>query len=145
MDYRDYAKDLLARKKNLISAYASIKSELTSLEQEKDDCKAAIERVRSFGGDVTKYDDRLINLLADLDDCRFRRSVVERELLKIEKGIAGLNDYQKDIIDAFFVEQQPYAVEDLMEKWFKERSTLYRDRNRALESFTRSVYGVLQL
>lgn len=145
MDYRDYAKDLLARKKNLISAYSSIKSELSSLEQEKDDCKAAIERVRSFGGDVTKYDDRLINLLADLDDCRFRRSVVERELLKIEKGIAGLNDYQKDIIDAFFVEQQPYAVEDLMEKWFKERSTLYRDRNRALESFTRSVYGVLQL
>ncbi len=145
MDYRDYAKDLLARKKNLVSAYSSIKSELTLLEQEKDDCKAAIERLRSTGGNVTKYDDRLINLLADLDDCRFRRSVVERELLKIEKGIAGLNDYQKDIIDMFFVEQYPYAVEDLMEKWFKERSTLYRDRNRALESFTRSVYGVLQL
>lgn len=145
MDYRDYAKDLLARKKNLVSAYSSIKSELRSLEQEKDDCKAAIERLNITGGDLTKYDDRLINLLADLDDCRFRRSVVERELLKIEKGIAGLNDYQKDIIDAFFVEQYPYAVEDLMEKWFKERSTLYRDRNRALESFTRSVYGVLQL
>lgn len=116
-----------------------------SLEREKDDCKAAIERLKITGGDLTKYDDRLINLLADLDDCRFRRSVVERELMKIEKGIAGLNDYQKDIIDAFFVEQYPYAVEDLMEKWFKERSTLYRDRNRALESFTRSVYGVLQL
>lgn len=145
MDYRDYAKDLLARKKNLVSAYSSIKSELMSLEREKDDCKAAIERLKITGGDLTKYDDRLINLLADLDDCRFRRSVVERELMKIEKGIAGLNDYQKDIIDAFFVEQYPYAVEDLMEKWFKERSTLYRDRNRALESFTRSVYGVLQL
>lgn len=145
MDYREYAKDLLARKKNLVSAYASIKCELESLEQEKNACKAAIAKLDQHDGEMTRYDDRLINLLAELDDCRFRRSVVERELLKIEKGLNGLTDYQKEIIDVFFIEHQQYAADDLMDKWHKERSTLYRDRNRALESFTRSVYGVLQL
>ena len=146
MDYRDYAKDLLSRKKNLVSAYASITTELQFLEKEKLACKASAanapdddERARTI------YEDRLINILADMDDCRFRKSVVERELLKIEKGMNGLTDYQKDIINTFFVEQTDHAVDELMERWYKERSSLYRDRTKALDNFTRSVYGVLQL
>ena len=136
MDYREYAKDLLGRKKNLVSAYSAIKCELDALEQEKYACKTAIANAESLSADKTMYDERLINVLADLDDCRFRRSVVERELLKIEKGMNGLSDYQKDLLDVFFVEHEPGAADDLMEKWYKERSSLYRDRNRALESFT---------
>ena len=144
MDYREYAKDLLARKNNLVSAYGAIKSELDFLEQERLDCKTTIANC-SGSEDSGNYEERLINILADIDDCRFRRNVVERELLKIEKGMNGLSDYEKDIINAFFVERSHGAADDLMERWYKERSSLYRDRNRALESFTRSVYGVLQL
>lgn len=146
MDYKEQAKDLLSRKKNLISAYSAIKSELESLEQEKYACKTAVVNAENLGrADKTMFDDRLINILADIDDCRFRRSVVERELLKIEKGMGGLSDYQKDLIETFFVESNMGAADDLMERWYKERSTLYRDRTRALEQFTRSIYGVLQL
>ena len=144
MNYKEYAKDLLARKKNLVSAYSAIKSELEYLEQEKNACKtAALNNINE--NEQSVYDERIINVLADIEDCRFRRSVVERELIKIEKGMNGLDDYQKDLIEHFFVEGEMGAPEVLMERWFKERSTLYRDRNRALECFTRSVYGVLQL
>lgn len=145
MDYREYAKDLLSRKKSLVSAYSAIKSELECLEQEKTACKASAVNARSNGGDAAVYEERLINILTELDDCRFRRSVVERELLKIEQGMNGLSDYQRDLLDSFFVEREMGAADDLMERWYKERSSLYRDRNRALETFTRSIYGVLQL
>ncbi len=146
MDYREYAKDLLARKNSLVSAYSSIKSELESLEQEKNACKVSAVNAASNGnGNNSVYEDRLINILADIDDCRFRRSVVERELIKIEKGMNGLSDYQRDLLEGFFVEREMGAADDLMERWYKERSSLYRDRNRALEMFTRSIYGVLQL
>lgn len=145
MDYKEYAKDLLKRKKSLVSAYSAIKSELEALEQEKTACKAAASNFPAdrFGSDA--YDERLINILADIDDCRFRKSVVERELLKIERGMNGLDDYQRDLVENFFVERADDAVDELMERWFKERSTVYRDRGRALEQFTRSIYGVLQL
>ncbi len=142
MDYKEYAKDLLGRKKNLVSAYSAIKSELEYLEQEKIACKTALLNNSS---DNSVYDERIINILTDIEDCRFRRSVVERELIKIEKGMNGLDEYQKDLLSGFFIEDEKDATENLMEKWFKERSTLYRDRNRALETFTRSVFGVLQL
>lgn len=146
MDYREYSKDLLSRKKNLVSAYSAIKTELECLEKEKLACKSfALNSSVQDEFNKIQYEDRLINVLADMDDCRFRLSVVERELLKIEKGMNGLTDYQKDIIDTFFVEQTDHAADDLMERWFKERSSLYRDRTKALDQFTRSVYGVLQL
>lgn len=145
MDYREQAKDLLRRKNTLISAYSAIKCELHSLEQEKIACKTALTNVESAGGDRSLYEDRLINVLADLDDCRFRRCVVERELTKIEKGMNGLSEYQSDLINGFYVEPTFGIAETLMEKWFKERASLYRDKVRALELFTRSIYGVLQL
>lgn len=146
MDYKEQAKDLLSRKNNLISAYSAIRQELECLEQEKYACKTALVNFENHGkGDRTVFEDRLINILVYLDDCRFRRSVVERELSKIEKGMGGLSDYQKDLIETFFVEGDIGAADAIMERWFKERSTVYRDRNRALEIFTRSIYGVLQL
>jgi hypothetical protein len=144
MDYKEYAKDLLGRKKNLVSAYSAIKSELEYLEQEKTACKTASLNSKNES-EKAVYDERVINVLADIEDCRFRRSVVERELIKIEKGMNGLDDYQRDLLELYFVENEIGATETLMERWFKERSSLYRDRNRALECFTRSVYGVLQL
>lgn len=143
MDYREYSKDLLSRKKNLISAYSAIKTELQCLEEEKLGCKSLA--LNAEPEKTGMYEDRLINILANMDDCRFRLSVVERELLKIEKGLSGLSEYQKDIIETFFVEKPEGAADDLMERWYKERSSLYRDRTRALDQFTRSVYGVLQL
>ena len=146
MDYREQSKDLLSRKKNLVSAYNAIKTELQHLENEKIACKT-IASNSSLDEEKARavYEERLINILADIDDCRFRLSVVERELLKIEKGMLGLSDYQRDIIETFFVERVCHAVDDLMERWYKERSSIYRDRTRALDQFTRSVFGVLQL
>lgn len=141
MDYREYAKDLLSRKKHLVSAYASLNAEIEMLEKEKNACKVAASNL----GDERMYEERLINVLADLEDCRFRRSVVERELVKIEKGMNVLDDYYRDVLEQLFVERESDSVEYLMTKWYKERSTVYRDRNRALEDFTRSIYGVVQL
>lgn len=145
MDYREYAKDLLARKNTLISAYGAIKDELRVLEEEKTACKSLMNDCEAVGRDKSIYEDRFINTLANLDDCRFRLSVVERELRKIERGMSCLNDYECALIDTFFVERLSDAAEALMDKFFRERSTLYRDKNRALDTFTRSIYGVLQL
>ncbi len=146
MDYREYSKDLLGRKKTLQSAYSVMKSELESLEQEKASCKAILSNISKADTEkIALYEERLINILADLEDCRFRRSIVERELVKIERGMNSLDDYYKDLIEMFFVEQSIGAADELMERWYKERSGLYRDRAKALDKFTRSVYGMIEI
>ncbi len=146
MDYREYSKDLLGRKKTLTSAYSVLKTELEQLEQEKYSCKTIISNIpKEDAKRASLYEERLINILADLEDCRFRRSIVERELVKIEKGLSVLSDYYRDIIEMFFIEHTPYAADELMERWYKERSGLYRDRTKALDQFTRSVYGIIEV
>lgn len=145
MDYREHSKDLLERKNSLTSAYNAIKNELIMLEEEELACKRFVSRAEAGSAEEANYNDRLINILVELDDCRFRKSVVERELKKIETGLNALNDYQKELIVYFYIEKQSSAADALMEKWFKERSSIYRDKNIALDLFTRSVYGVIAL
>lgn len=144
MDYKEQAKDLLSRKNSLMSAYSAIKSELSQLEEARVSCQTSLTNAEKLGRNADIYEEHLISLLADMEDCRFRKSIVERELSKIEKGLNGLTEYQKDLINTFFVEKTLGGAEDIMLRWRRERSTVYRDRVRVLEDFTRSVYGVLQ-
>jgi hypothetical protein len=145
MDYRKYAKDLLSRKHELEAAYITINRELEFLEKEKYSCKVSVCNLPAHSPAEKAYRERLIGIISDMEDCRMRGSVVERELTKIEKGMEGLDEYYRDILNGFFIAKHTGVSDDLMERWSKERSTLYRDRTRALEQFTRSVYGVVEL
>ncbi len=144
MDYRDFAKDLLKRKNQLSSARQVLKEEIEELEREKYSCKtAALNAIPQSGSGACKYEDRLITIIATLDDCRFRLRVVERELKMIEQGMSGLNDYYVQLLEGFFIHNTKGAADSLMSRFYKERSCLYADRSKALEAFTRSVYGVV--
>jgi hypothetical protein len=144
MDYREFAIDLLKRKNQLSSARNIIKDEIEELEREKYSCKtASLNAVPVSGSGNNKYEERLISIIASLDDCRFRYKAVERELKMIEQGMSGLNDYYVQLLEGFFVHGAKGAADSLMSRFYKERSCLYADRNKALEAFTRSVYGVV--
>lgn len=146
MDYRDFAKDLLRRKNQLLAAYESIKNQIEELEKEKYSCKtASVNAVPSSINGANRYEDRLISVIASLDDCRFRLGIVERELRMIQQGMSGLDDYQAQLLEGFFVHNTKGAADSLMSRFYKERSCLYNDRNKALEAFTRSVYGVVMI
>lgn len=144
MDYRDFAIDLLKRKNQLVSARDITKEEIEELEKEKYSCKtAAMNAVPVSGSGTNKYEERLISIIAALDDARFRLRSIERELKMIEKGMSGLSDYYVQLLEGFFVHNTKGAAESLMSRFYKERSCLYADRNKALEAFTRSVFGVV--
>lgn len=144
MDYRDFAKDLLKRKNQLDTAHKSLKQEIEELEREKYSCKtSSLNSVPVSGTGTSKYEERLITIIAMLDDARFRLRVVERELKMIELGFSALTEYQVQLLDGFFIHNEKGAADSLMSKFYKERSCLYDDRNKALEAFTRSVYGIV--
>ena len=144
MDYRDFAKDLLKRKNQLTAAHRTIREEIEELEREKFSCKTAtLNAAPVKGSGANKYEERLISVIALLDDCRFRLRVVERELKMIEQGMEGLDDYYVQLLEGFFIHNAKGAADSLMSRFYKERSCLYADRNKALEAFTRSVYGVV--
>lgn len=122
MDYRVFAKDLLKRKPQLEAAHTSVALQLKDLEE---DAQPVLSSFHS--------------------DAQMRMKVIERELTMIEQGLSVLNDYQKDVMDTFFVHNVKGAADALMEKYYKERSGIYADRSKALDMFTRAVYGVIEM
>ena len=56
-----------------------------------------------------------------------------------------LTDYEKAIINGFFITETKCAADKLMEKFYKERTMIYNDRSKALEKFTRAIYGMLAI
>lgn len=145
MDYREAAKELLAKKIELKNAYVSLGDEITMLENEKFAIRKCVGDTAVAAGGGSKYEEYITNLIFISDNTSLRRRVVRRELDMIEQGMAELSEYEQDLMDVFFVRRAKNATEIIAEKWFKERSQIYSDRAVALNKSTRAVYGVIHL
>ena len=65
----------------------------------------------------------------------------EEALTVIRCAYGVLSSYQQDLLDTFFSEGEKYCADRLCERYYKERSTLYRDRKKALAAFTLAAFG----
>lgn len=70
---------------------------------------------------------------------RFVRA--EEALTVIRCAYGALSPYQRDLLETFFVCGEKYCADRLCERYYKERSTLYRDRKKALAAFTLAAFG----
>lgn len=146
MDYRQLAKDLLKRKKQLEAAVKSLELQSEQLKADAESCTSpgfSPTPTAKYGYDNCQ--DRLIAILAKADECDMRKRTVLRELKMIEIGMSVLNVYQRELLECFFIDRKRGAADDLCEKFYKERSCVYRDRQKAVDAFTLAVFGVLEL
>lgn len=65
----------------------------------------------------------------------------EESLSIIRCAYGVLSAYQQDLLNTFFSDGEKYCADRLCERYFKERSTLYRDRQKALAAFTLAAFG----
>lgn len=146
MDYRNISKDLLRRKNELINAKKTLEDEICMLENEKYAVRSkAVSDPTVAKGGGSKYEEHLVNLIVLIDNSYFRKKIVERELKMISNGMQALDIYETDLLECFYIHEIMDAAEKISNKYYKERSTVYRDKNTALEKFTRAVYGVIYM
>lgn len=138
-DYRKKAKSLLKRKRHLLAAVEALREQVVFLENEQD------ARRKECGGreprPLEAEDRRRLN--EKLDDCRFRLHLLEEQLDQIRRAYEVLTPYQRDLLETFFASGERNCAEQLCERYFRERSAVYRDRLKALDEFTVAAYGVL--
>ena len=77
---------------------------------------------------------------------RYREKLknLSKSLAAIELGLSVMDDYEKDLLNAFYVYGLKDAADSLSAKYYKERAQVYRDRMEALKKFTRAVFGVVE-
>ena len=138
-DYRTRAKTLLKRKRFLETAADALREQVLFLETESAARQndLAARELRPIEAEDWK------RLLSKLDDCRFRLHLLEEQLEQIRRAYEVLTPYQRDLLETFFASGSRNCAETLCERYYRERSAIYRDRSKALDQFTIAAYGVL--
>lgn len=146
MDYIERAIDLLQNRNQLLNAKIVLDEELEMLESEKYSAKhSAITDTTVARDGGSKYEEHLINLISMIDHTMFRKRTVERQLKMIANGLSVLDDYERDLLEVFYIYKVKSPAEVIMKKHYKERSQVYADRKKALIKFTRGIYGIVHI
>lgn len=70
---------------------------------------------------------------------RLRRAKVDVEVT--EAAFSALSYKERDILEAFYIEREPRAVDRLCEKYSCAKSTIYRLKRQAMREFVLRVFG----
>lgn len=142
MDFKIFSTQLLQNKTRMEAAILNISDEIALLEESKLSVKTgALSSAPISGTGANRYEDRLVKLICLCDELKQRRKNIEINLACIERGMKPLSEYERDLLNGFYVYGGKNAAEKMMSRHHKERSTIYRDKDKALAHFTQALYG----
>lgn len=142
MDFRFFSTQLLKNKRRMEAALVNLGDELALLEESKVSAKVSAPGGAPISGTgANRYEDRLVKLICLCDELKLRLRNIETNLACIERGLQPLSEYEKDLLNLFYIFGGRSAADKAMSKHHKERSTVYRDKDKALEHFTQALYG----
>lgn len=142
MDFSVFSAQLLASKCRMEAAVANLTDEIALLEEAKVSVKTcACNGAPITGSGGNRYEDRLVKLICLCDELRARRKNLQTNLECIRRGLAPLTEYEQDLLNGFYIHGGKGAAERMMSRHHKERSTIYRDKEKALAHFTQALYG----
>ncbi|MBQ3195517.1 MAG: hypothetical protein IJB65_03520 [Clostridia bacterium] len=143
MDFRIFSTQLLENKRRMEVALLNITDELAMLEEAKTSvATGCCNSAPTTGGGGNRYEERLVKLIDLCDELRARKKNIELNLACIKRAFTALNDYEQDLLNSFYVYGGKGVAERVMSRYHKERSTVYRDKDKALAIFTQALYGV---
>lgn len=108
--------------------------------------KAASSSTPVIGGG-NHYEETLTNYIAEYGRLKELLKVNWRKVQLIERGLNALDDTERTVINRFFIcnMRSESAADYLAEELGYEQAQIYRIRNRALQHYTRAVYGQQEL
>lgn len=129
-----------------LRTYAAVCLSLETLPELIERQKVAINRIRTSdpskvsgvgGGD----NDALLSAIVYRDELELRLKEAKKTVSAIDRALNALADEEYTLLDTLFIHPRKNGVDMLCEKLCIERTAVYERRNKALEKFTRSLYG----
>ena len=113
--------------KNLLQKYAANKAAQENFKYEMDMINS---RLYSGGSENT-----VVNMIDAKDRLVSRTEKAVGEIKRTEAAMRTLSQYQRDLLTAFYISGARSCAESLAERYNVERSTIYRDKDKALARF----------
>ena len=123
----------------------NIQERITALKATQDGLRAVAADSEPIKGGTSKYEDKLINSIVEIERLKLNYVAANRLVKLIEKGMEGLSEEEREVVDAFYITATERCVDVLRERLGYEKSQIYRIREKALYKFTLSCYGIIDL
>ena len=85
--------------------------------------------------------DTQLSAIVYRDELEQRLKEVKKTVAAIDKALSAMTEEEYMLLDILFIHPRKNGVDMLCEKLCIERTAVYERRNKALEKFTRSLYG----
>lgn len=94
-----------------------------------------------IGNSGKTVEDKHINTLMEIEELKLSLKETKREIKWIEKSMECLDDLEKTIIYAFYIQKIRYCREYLQRELGYSQTQIYRIREQALKKMCVSMYG----
>lgn len=142
----------------IIAAIADLreyKAQLASIQNLKDaiaECQAGIDQLHTTQYDKTPvmggesgYEDRILTNMDKLARMRTNLRMAESKVARVDRGLAVLDQEERITLERMYINSEREAIRRLCEDLNCEIAQVYRIRRRALNRFTRAMYGILDI
>ena len=85
--------------------------------------------------------DTQLSAIVYRDELEHRLREAKKTVAAIEKALSVMDEEEYQLLDILFIHPRKNGVDMLCEKLCVERTAVYERRSKALEKFTRSLYG----
>lgn len=93
-------------------------------------------------GGTSTAEGRWIAAIDELERKKEAYRITKRQVEAVERGIAALDEQQREILEAFFINRVQGHVQALAEKYHVEQSRVYQMKDQAVRDFTLARYGI---
>jgi ArpU family phage transcriptional regulator len=138
---QEAANDLITytRKKdsleNMRQQMGALKSQFISISG------AATDKQPVMGG-ASQLEDRQLDNIVKRQRLNLTYQATKRIVDIIERGIAGLTEQERKVIERFYIYRTKDYIERLMSETGYEQAQIYRIKNDAIYKFTLFMYGI---
>ena len=130
--------------------YRARRQSLDSMAERRAALEDAFRGIRSAAADATpvqgganRMEDSLINNIVERERLYWTIEATRRLVELTERGLAGLDERQRTVLEKFYIDRPPDHVDWLSEHLCVEKSQVYRVKDEALYQFTVSMFGLI--
>lgn len=144
MNWRKEAQEKLGRYADVRQSLQNIPQQILWLKQQFGGMSKGWSDTPAIRGSARGREDALVNNIAARQELQWSLDQARRWVKIVDRGLAVLEPQERKILEQLYMYPQAGALEKLCLELEMEKSSIYRRRDRALEKFTRAMYGVTE-
>lgn len=143
MNWKKEAEHDLRSYTRRVESLTNAREKIQALKDQMLSVRAGISDSTPVQGGGNRSQESMINCIAEIERLELTIKATSRLVALVEKGLTGLSDDERLVLDLFYINRTRGHVEQLMEILNLEQAQIYRVKDAALYKFTTTIYGII--